>query len=151
MASTSDSAKSAREKAYGKKTVYVDKPFKAEGSNKKVSTPDLKKAKALKKQGKATIQNISKKEAYKNFESTRPAKTMAKAKYSNVDSDAYDLLMKRAQNAGLTPAQTKKAISQALKATARQMGSERSRTATRATGIEKREAKKKINKFMSGY
>jgi acetoin utilization deacetylase AcuC-like enzyme len=152
MASASDKAKKAKQKAYGKKTDYFDKPSKGEVGERVTST-GWEKAKALEKAKKTKIKNATKKEVYQAYESDEKnlVKSTAKARYSNVDSDAYDLLMKRAQAAGMSASQTKKAISQALKSTARQIGTERSRTATRATGIAKREAKKKMNKFISGY
>ena len=152
MSSTSDKAKKARQKAYGKKTNYFDKPAVGE-SGKKETTAEYNKAKALEKAKKTKIKSATVKDVSRAYETDDKAfaKTIAKARYSNVDSDAYDLLMKRAQAAGMSASQTKKAISQALKSTARQIGTERSRTATRATGIAKREAKKKMNKFISGY
>ena len=155
MASAADKAKAAREKAYGKKTEYFDKPSRGEVGERITST-GWEKAKALEKAKKTKIKSATKKDVMQVYEADkadakRLAKETAKARYSNVDSDAYDLLMKRARDAGMSASQTKKAISQALKSTARQIGTERSRTATRGTGIAKREAKKKMNKFISGY
>ena len=155
MASASDKAKKAREKAYGKKTKYFDKPSKGE-VGERITSAEYNKAKALEKAKKTKIKGATAKDVMREYEADKSdakkiAKGVAKARYSNVDSDAYDLLMKRAQAAGMSASQTKKAISQALKSTARQIGSERSRTATRGTGIANREAKKKMNKFISGY
>ena len=68
-----------------------------------------------------------------------------KVTISKVDSDAYKVLKKRATSAGLSGADAKIAIDKALKIVAPRMKSDRSRTATRAKAIAKRESKKRYN------
>ncbi len=162
-------AKSAKDKAYGKETrVYAKAKKPAKGSetyeygDKKVrntkyysSTSDQltgEKAKVLKNLKKAKESGVSDKEARAMTENPKAkGRDFSKVTYSKADRDAYDLVMKRAARSGLSPKDAAKAIKNAIRVTSADIKSDRSRTASRAEGIAKRELKKKQNKIVRGY
>jgi ElaB/YqjD/DUF883 family membrane-anchored ribosome-binding protein len=70
-------------------------------------------------------------------------------KVKKVDSDAYNVLAKRAKLAGLKGKSAEAAISKALKTVSTRMSNDRNRTANRAESIARREAKKRKNTNLS--
>ena len=70
---------------------------------------------------------------------------ITKVSVKKVDSDAYNVLAKRAKAAGLKGKDAKAAIDKAIKSVSTRMANERGRTATRAEGIARRETKKRRN------
>jgi hypothetical protein len=166
-------AKSAIDKAYGKETRIYQKPTKPKkdvnsedymGMTQKQkntkyysSTSDRitgERAKVLKNLKRAKESGVSNKEARAMTENENPkakGKDFSKVTYSKVDRDAYDLVMKRAARSGLSPKDAAKAIENAIRVTSAEIKSDRSRTASRAEGIAKRELKKKQNKIVRGY
>ena len=70
-------------------------------------------------------------------------------KVKKVDSDAYNVLAKRAKLAGLKGKSAEAAISKALKTVSTRMSNDRNRTANRAEAIARREAKKRKNTNLS--
>jgi hypothetical protein len=137
---TKEAAKKARSKASGKveidtiKKVGFVKSLGQKPSDKKYS----RKAKIIDRAEKL------KPTKYKQFYYGGDA-MVTKASVKTVDSDAYNLLAKRAKAAGLKGRDAKIAISKSLNAISRQMETDRGRSATRAEGIAKREQKKRRN------
>ena len=164
-------AKDARDKASGKVTrVYVkpQKPEKGseayeyaskEGRNTKYYDSNYsrtvgEKTKVLKSLKKAKEKNLSDKEARAMYEGADPkakGKDFSRVTYSRVDRDAYNLVMQRAAKSGLSPKDADKAIKNAIRVTSANIKTDRSRTASRAEGIAKRELKKKQDKLSRGY
>ena len=138
---TKEAAKKARSKASGKveidtiKKVGFIKNIGQKPSDKKYS----RKAKVLDKADKLISATKT-----KQFYAGGP-EMVTKASVKMVDSDAYNLLAKRAKAAGLKGKDAKIAISKSLNAISRQMETDRGRSATRAEGIAKREQKKRRN------
>jgi NAD(P)H-flavin reductase len=138
---TKEAAKKARSKASGKveidtiKKVGFVKSLVQKPSDKKYS----RKAKVL-----DAVTGELKPTKYKKFYARGPV-MVTKASVKRVDSDAYNLLAKRAKAAGLKGQDAKIAISKSLNAISRQMETDRGRSATRAEGIAKREQKKRRN------
>ena len=137
---TKEAAKKARSKASGKveidtiKKVGFVKSLGQKPSDKKYS----RKAKILGKAEK--LKPTKAKQFYYGGDAM-----VTKASVKTVDSDAYNLLAKRAKAAGLKGQDAKIAISKSLNAISRQMQTDRGRSATRAEGIAKREQKKRRN------
>jgi len=137
--SIKEAAKKARSKASGKveidtiKKVGLVKALGQKPSDKKYS----RKAKVLGKADKI----ISATKA-KQFYYGGPT-MITKASVKKVDSDAYNVLAKRAKAAGLKGKDAKIAIDKAIKSVSTRMANERGRTATRAEGIARRETKKR--------
>ena len=137
---TKEAAKKARSKASGKveidtiKKVGFIKNLGQRPSDKKYS----RKANVIDRAEKL------KPTKYKQFYYGGDA-MVTKASVKTVDSDAYNLLAKRAKAAGLKGRDAKIAISKSLNAISRQMETDRGRSATRAEGIAKREQKKRRN------
>ena len=137
---TKEAAKKARSKASGKveidtiKKVGFVKSLLQKPSDKKYS----KKANVIDRASKL------KPTKYKQFYYGGDA-MVTKASVKRVDSDAYNLLAKRAKAAGLKGRDANIAISKSLNAISRQMETDRGRSATRAEGIAKREQKKRRN------
>ena len=74
---------------------------------------------------------------------------VTKASVKKVDSDAYNLLSKKAKAAGLKGKDAEAAISKAIKAVSTRMTNDRQRTASRGEAIARREAKKRSNTNLS--
>jgi len=164
-------AKDARDKASGKETKTYQKPTKpkkdvnssdymgltAKQKNTKYysSSSDAatgKKAEILKSLKRAKESNVSNKEARAMTENPKAkGKDFSKVTYSKVDRDAYDLVMQRAAKSGLSPKDAAKAIRDAIRVSSANMKTDRSRTASRAEGIAKKELKRKQNKLSRGY
>ena len=164
-------AKSARDKASGTETrIYAKAQKPAKGSetyeygDKKTrntkfysSSNDAavgKKASVLSSLKKAKEKNLSDKEARAMYEGMDPkakGKDFSKVTYSKVDRDAYDLVMQRAARSGLSPKDAAKAIRDAIRVSSANMKTDRSRTASRAEGIAKKELKRKQDKLSRGY
>ncbi len=110
------------------------------------------KTKVLKSLNKAKETSVSNKEARAMTENPKAkGKDFSKVTYSKADRDAYDLVMKRAASSGLSPRDADKAIKNAIRVTSAGIKSDRSRTASRAEGVAKRELKKKQDKLSRGY
>ena len=164
-------AKSARDKASGTETRTYKKPTKPV---KNVNSPDYqgmtekqrntkyyssssdadtgKKTQILKSLKKAKESGVSNKEArYKTEDPKARGRDFSKVTYSKVDRDAYNLVMERAAGAGLSPKDAAKAIRDAIRVSSANMKTDRSRTASRAEGIAKKELKRKQDKLSRGY
>jgi hypothetical protein len=84
-------------------------------------------------------------------DSKAKGKDFSKVTYSKVSSEAYDRAIARAQKSGLSSKDAKKAIDSAIRTISGNLQTDRSRTASRAEGIAKRELKKKQDKITRGY
>jgi ElaB/YqjD/DUF883 family membrane-anchored ribosome-binding protein len=80
---------------------------------------------------------------------SKPSGLKIDVKVKKVDSDAYNVLAKRAKLAGLKGKSAEAAISKALKTVSTRMSNDRNRTANRAEAIARREAKKRKNTNLS--
>jgi hypothetical protein len=166
---SSTTSASAKEAAYGKRDSVYKKPTKpAKGSetyeygDKKTrntkfyeSGSDAEKgsmAKTLKSLGKAKEKNLSNKEAASTTENPKAkGKDFSKVTVSNVNQEAYNRVMKRAQASGLSAADAKKAIDSAIRTTSAGLKSDRDKVAMR---FKMQETKKKLaaqNKIKRGY
>jgi hypothetical protein len=140
--STEAKAKAARAKASGKVEI---KPIKKEGffSGKKPSEAKYtRKANVL-----ASAKKLTATEAKPLYMGGPNMVTKASAK--KVDSDAYNLLAKKAKAAGLKGKDAEAAIQKAIKAVSTRMSNERNRTASRGEFIARREKKKRMNTDLS--
>ena len=141
---TKEAAKKTRSKASGKveidtiKKVGFVKNLGQKPSDKKYS----RKAKILDKAEK--LKPTKAKQFYYGGDAM-----VTKASVKTVDSDAYNLLAKRAKAAGLKGKSAEAAISKALKTVSTRMSNDRNRTANRAEAIARREAKKRKNTNLS--
>jgi hypothetical protein len=70
---------------------------------------------------------------------------VTKASVKKVDSDAYNLLAKRAKAKGLKGKDANAAIGKAIKGVSNRMKNDRQRTASRGEAIVRRESKKRKN------
>jgi hypothetical protein len=137
---TVQKAKEARAKASGKveidtiKKVGIVKGLGQRPSDKKYS----EKAKSLGAAKKLTPTKS------KQFYLGGP-EMVTKGAVKKVDSDAYDLLAKKAKAAGLKGADATAAINKALKAVSTRMTNDRQRTASRGEAIARRESNKRKN------
>jgi ElaB/YqjD/DUF883 family membrane-anchored ribosome-binding protein len=131
---TAQKAKEARAMASGKveidtiKKVGILKGLSQKPSDKKYS----EKAKSLAAAKKLTPTKS------KDFYLGGP-EMVTKASVKKVDSDAYDILEKRAKAAGLKGSDATAAINKALKAVSTRMTNDRQRTASRGEAIVRRE------------
>lgn len=141
---TAQKAKAARASASGKismdtiKKVGIVKGLGQRPSDKKYS----EKAKSLAAAKKLTPTKS------KQFYSAGPT-MVTKASVKKVDSDAYNLLAKKAKAAGLKGSDATAAINKALKAVSTRMTNDRQRTASRGEAIVRRESKKRKNTNLS--
>jgi hypothetical protein len=141
---TKEAAKKTRSKASGKveidtiKKVGFIKNLGQRPSDKKYN----RKAKILGKAEK--LKPTKAKQFYYGGDAM-----VTKASVKTVDSDAYNLLAKRAKAAGLKGKSAEAAISKALKTVSTRMSNDRNRTANRAEAIARREAKKRKNTNLS--
>jgi ElaB/YqjD/DUF883 family membrane-anchored ribosome-binding protein len=135
---TVQKAKAARASASGKVTIDTIKKqgfienAKSKPSEKKYSRQATVLAKAKKLTPTQT----------KDFSYDSPT-MVTKASVKKVDSDAYNLLSKRAKAAGLKGKEAEAAINKAFKAVSSRMTNDRQRTASRGEAIVRREAKKR--------
>jgi hypothetical protein len=146
--STQSQANKATRKAYGKKEIKVN-DYLAFGN---LSKKDRKNQDKMDKISSIRGSGSSKIEVKDTGKYTKggdwPSKKL-KVTISKVDSDAYKVLKKKATIAGLSGVDAKIAIDKALMIVAPRMKSDRSRTATRAKAIDKRESKKRRNTNLS--
>ena len=160
---------SAKEAAYGsKETVYGkgEKPAKGSESyeygDKKTRNTKFyssqsdantaKMASTLKNLGKAKEKNLTDKEAkYATEDSTAKGKNFSKVKVSNVNQEAYNRVMKRAQASGLSAKDAKKAIDAAIRTTSAGLKSDRDKVAMRFKMQEVKKKKAAQNKIKRGY
>ena len=136
--STAAKAKVARAKASGK--VEID-TIKKEGffSGKKPSDAKYtRKANVLANAKKLTPTKA------RDLYSGGPT-MVTKASVKKVDSDAYNLLAKKAKAKGLKGKDANAAIGKAIKGVSNRMKNDRQRTASRGEAIVRRESKKRKN------
>ena len=164
---SSTTSKSAKEAAYGKREYYYEKPQKPKKGEESYEYGDKKTrntkvynsgqatgemAKTLKGLGKAKEKNLTNKEA-RDFreDPTVKGKDFSKVTVSNVNEAAYQRVMKRAKDSGLSAKDAKKAIDSAIRTTSAGLKSDRDKVAMR---FKMQETKKKIaaqNKIKRGY
>lgn len=166
-------AKEAKKAAHGKQEVIYKKPQKPikdtnsadyQGLTKKQkntkfynSQSDSLKGemvKTLKRIGKAKEKDLSTKEARLIHEEAYPeakGKDFSRATVSNVDREAYERVMKRAQSSGLSAKDAKKAIDSAIRTTSANLKTDRSKTLMRAKMQESSKKKKAQDKLSRGY
>jgi hypothetical protein len=164
-------AKSASEAAYGKRESIYEKPQKpkkdlqssdyqgltAKQKNTKYynSSSDQatgEMAKTLKNINKAKEKNLSNKEAKLVTENPKAkGKNFSKVTVTNVNQEAYNRVMKRAQASGLSAKDAKKAIEAAIRTTSAGLKSDRDKVAMRAKMQESNAKKKAQDKIKRGY
>jgi len=145
-------AKRLREEASGKETKIYKKPQKPVKdvksadymgmSEKQKNTPAYdsssaaatgEKTKTLKELKRIKEEKVSKKEAYYATEDPKAkGSDFNKVTYSKTDSTAYDRVMKRAQASGLSEAESKQAIKNAIITVSANLQTDKNRTAGRA-------------------
>jgi hypothetical protein len=164
---SSTTAKSAKEAAYGKREYDYEKPQKPKKGSETYEYGDKKTrntkfynsgqatgemAKTLKGVGKAKERNLTNKEArYHTEDSTVKGKDYSRVTVSNVNEAAYQRVMKRAADSGLSAKDAKKAIDAAIRTTSAGLKSDRDKVAMR---FKMQETKKKLaaqNKIKRGY
>jgi hypothetical protein len=164
---SSTTSKSAKEAAYGKKELDYEKPQKpAKGSeayeygdkktrntkfyNSGQATGEM--AKTLKGLGKAKERNLTNKEArYNTEDSTVKGKDYSRVTVSNVNEAAYNRVMKRAKDSGLSAKDAKKAIDAAIRTTSAGLKSDRDKVAMRFKMQDSKKKKAAQNKIKRGY
>ena len=132
---TAQKAKAARDKASGTREVRLYKP---QGIKEGLGIEDVKVsrgAKSLAKAGKVISARGN----------AGPLGVTNVVKVKKVDSDAYNILSKKAKAAGLKGADATAAINKALKAVSTRMTNDRQRTASRGEAIVRREERKRRN------
>jgi len=168
---SSTTSKSAKEAAYGSSEYIYEKAKKLKKSeegfadaskatrNTKFYRSDSDErtgtmAKTLKGLGKAKEKNLTNKEARMMYEANDPTqkgKDFSKVKVSKVNEEAYNRVMKRAKDSGLSAKDAKKAIDAAIRTTSAGLKSDRDKVAMR---FKMQESKKKLaaqNKVKRGY
>jgi hypothetical protein len=170
---SSTTAKSAKEAAYGKTTEVYKKPTKpvkdvnsadymgmtAKQKNTKYyersdEAASGEMAQTLKRTNRAKIKNLTNKEVKtggERFQGETKGKNFSKVTVTNVDKEAYNRVMKRAQESGLSAKDAKKAIDSAIRTTSAGLKSDRDKVAMR---FKMQETKKKLaaqNKIKRGY
>jgi hypothetical protein len=168
---SSTTSASAKEAAYGKREVIYEKPKKPKKDLNSADYQGLTKAqrntkyynstadavngemiKTLKNLNKAKTNNLTNKEAKNATENPKAkGKDFTKATISNVNEAAYQRVMKRAANSGLSAADAKKAIDAAIRTTSAGLKSDRDKVAMR---FKMQDSKKKLdaqNKIKRGY
>jgi hypothetical protein len=141
---TAQKAKAARASASGKVSIDTIRDFGIiKAASKKPSDKQYtEKAKSL-----AAAKKLTPTKA-KQFYYGGPD-MVTKASVKKVDSDAYNLLAKKAKAAGLKGTDATAAINKALKAVSTRMTNDRQRTASRGEAIVRRESKKRKNTDLS--
>jgi hypothetical protein len=132
---TAQKAKAARDKASGTREIRLYKPQNVKDS---LLTGDMKVSRSVK-----TLAKANKVISARN--NAGPLGVTNVVKVKKVDSDAYNLLSKKAKAAGLKGADAEAAINKALKAVSTRMTNDRQRTASRGEAIVRRESKKRKN------
>ena len=170
---SSTTAKSAKEAAYGKTTEVYKKPTKpvkdvnsadymgmtAKQKNTKYyersdEAASGEMAQTLKRTNRAKIKNLTNKEVKtggERFQGETKGKNFSKVTVTNVNKEAYNRVMKRAQESGLSAKDAKKAIDSAIRTTSAGLKSDRDKVAMR---FKMQETKKKLaaqNKIKRGY
>ena len=133
--STAAKAKAARAKASGTREIRVYKP---QGIKEGLGIENLKVSRGAKVLSKAN-------KVISTRGNAGPLGITNVAKVKKVDSDAYNLLSKKAKAAGLKGKDAEAAINKALKAVSTRMTNDRQRTASRGEAIARREASKRRN------
>jgi hypothetical protein len=136
---TAQKAKAARDKASGTREVRLYKP---QSIKEGLGVEDIKVSRAAKSLAKA-----GKVISARGNAGTLGVTNVVKVK--KVDSDAYNLLAKKAKAAGLKGSDATAAINKALKAVSTRMTNDRQRTASRGEAIVRRESKKRKNTNLS--
>jgi hypothetical protein len=170
---SSTTSKSAKEAAYGKTTEVYKKPTKpvkdvnsadymgmtAKQKNTKYyersdEAASGEMAQTLKRTNRAKIKDLTNKEVKtggERFQGETKGKNFSKVTVTNVDKEAYNRVMKRAQESGLSAKDAKKAIDAAIRTTSAGLKSDRDKVAMR---FKMQDSKKKIaaqNKIKRGY
>jgi hypothetical protein len=170
---SSTTSKSAKEAAYGKTTEVYKKPTKpvkdvnsadymgmtAKQKNTKYyersdEAASGEMAQTLKRTNRAKIKDLTNQEVKtggERFQGESKGKNFSKATVTNVDKEAYNRVMKRAQESGLSAKDAKKAIDAAIRTTSAGLKSDRDKVAMR---FKMQDSKKKIaaqNKIKRGY
>ncbi len=165
--------KSAKEAAYGKTTEVYKKPTKpvkdvnsadymgmtAKQKNTKYyersdEAASGEMAKTLKGLGKAKVRDLTNKEVKtggERFQGETKGKNFSKVTVTNVNKEAYNRVMKRAQDSGLSAKDAKKAIDAAIRTTSAGLKSDRDKVAMRAKMQESNKKKKAQEKLKRGY
>jgi hypothetical protein len=133
---TAAKAKAARNKASGTREVRLYKP---QGLKEGLGIEDIKVSRGAKVLAKANKVISSRGNA-------GPLGIQNVVKVKKVDSDAYNVLSKRAKAAGLKGKEAEAAIQKAFKTVSTRMTNDRQRTASRGEAIVRREAKKRSSK-----
>jgi len=170
---SSTTSKSAKEAAYGKTTEVYKKPTKpvkdvnsadymgmtAKQKNTKYyersdEAASGEMAQTLKRTNRAKIKDLTNKEVKtggERFQGETKGKNFSKVTVTNVDKEAYNRVMKRAKDSGLSAKDAKKAIDAAIRTTSAGLKSDRDKVAMR---FKMQDSKKKIaaqNKIKRGY
>lgn len=136
---TAQKAKEARAKASGTREIRLYKP---QGIKEGLGVEDIKVSRGAKSLAKAGKVISSRGNA-----GALGVTNVVKVK--KVDSDAYNLLSKKAKAAGLKGKDAEAAINKALKAVSTRMTNDRQRTASRGEAIARREERKRRNTNLS--
>ena len=137
---TEQKAKEARAMASGKIEIGT---IKKQGFIEKLGSRPSDKKYSQKTKSLSAAKKLTPTES-KNFYMAGPT-MVTKASVKKVDSDAYNLLAKKAKAAGLKGADATAAINKALKAVSTRMTNDRQRTASRGEAIARRESNKRKN------
>jgi ElaB/YqjD/DUF883 family membrane-anchored ribosome-binding protein len=133
---TAAKAKAARNKASGTREVRLYKP---QGLKEGLGIEDVKVSRGAKVLAKAN-------KVISSRDNAGPLGIKNVVKVKKVDSDAYNILSKRAKAAGLKGKEAEAAIQKAFKTVSTRMTNDRQRTASRGEAIVRREAKKRSGK-----
>jgi BRCT domain type II-containing protein len=134
--STAQKAKAARASASGTKEIRL---YKEQGIKEGLGIKDIKINRGAKVLAKAN-------KVISSRDNAGPLGIKNVVKVKKVDSDAYNVLSKRAKAAGLKGAEAEAAINKAFKTVSTRMTNDRQRTASRGEAIVRRESKKRSNK-----
>jgi len=168
---SSTTSKSAKEAAYGKNEYdyqKAQKPKKGEESyeygdkktrNTKFYSSDYDErvgnmASTLKKLGKAKEKNLTDKQARMMYEANDPkqkGKDFSNVKVTKVNEEAYNRVMKRAKDSGLSAKDAKKAIDAAIRTTSAGLKSDRDKVAMRFKMQDAKKKKSAQDKIKRGY
>ncbi len=170
---SSTTSKSAKEAAYGKTTEVYKKPTKpvkdvnsadymgmtAKQKNTKYyersdEAASGEMAQTLKRTNRAKIKDLTNKEVKtggERFQGETKGKNFSKVTVTNVDKEAYNRVMKRAQESGLSAKDAKKAIDAAIRTTSAGLKSDRDKVAMRYKMQDAKKKKSAQDKIKRGY
>jgi len=142
-------AKNSETYEYGNKAIRNTKFYNSD-SDERTGTM----AKTLKGLGKAKEKNLTNKEARMMYEANDPkqkGKDFSNVKVSKVNEEAYNRVMKRAKDSGLSAKDAKKAIDAAIRTTSAGLKSDRDKVAMRFKMQETKKKKAAQDKIKRGY